>query len=152
MEDASGQSNAGDEVINKFNRKNLPPEFELKVVTVQDIIDAIRKNGFDHLRSTWVHEDFSERVDGGCVLGQGAVNIGAASHDDIIDDLLYHFFRSDVTRYDQYNENELITYLQKFTLASQLDKVPDQCLTFDKSITNSISQEDGQTYQKMQLS
>jgi hypothetical protein len=110
-------------VINKFNRKNLPPYFELKVVTVQEIIDAIRKNGFDHLRSSWVHESFDRTIDGGCVLGQGAINVGAASHDDVVDDLVYGFFRTR-EHYDQYNESELIGYLKKFTLASQLDKVP----------------------------
>jgi len=53
--------------------------------TYQQILDALVKNGFEHIRGSWFQysdgsqEDFSQEklVVGGCILGQGSLNLGA---------------------------------------------------------------------------
>lgn len=54
---------------------------ELKTVKVSEVIDAVKQNGFEHLRGEWIHS-VGGKITGGCVLGQGAVNLGILSHDD----------------------------------------------------------------------
>lgn len=46
-----------------------------KQFTVREIVEAIKHNGFDHLRGRWV-QTFGDKIAGGCVLAQGAFNLG----------------------------------------------------------------------------
>lgn len=51
-------------------------EVKVKQVTVKEIYEAIEMNGFDHLRGHWMDIDAEGKVQGGCVLAQGAINLG----------------------------------------------------------------------------
>lgn len=46
-----------------------------KQFKVSEIVAAIEENGFDHLRGKWVQMD-GNKIRGGCVLMQGALNLG----------------------------------------------------------------------------
>lgn len=62
-------------------------------VTVRQVFNALKKNGFEHLRGSWFMfkdedgEQFEDMHDatkrtvviGGCILGQGAINLGSDS-------------------------------------------------------------------------
>lgn len=50
--------------------------FTLKTITVDKVLEAIEKNGFKHLRESWLDFDANGNVIAGCVLGQAAVNLG----------------------------------------------------------------------------
>jgi len=51
---------------------------DIKEVTVKEVFEAIKKNGFDHIRSNWIITSDGKPV-GACVLGQGALNLGVAA-------------------------------------------------------------------------
>ena len=47
-----------------------------KKFLVSELVAAIEENGFEHLRGDWVH-GFDNKLTGGCVLGQGGLNLNA---------------------------------------------------------------------------
>lgn len=55
------------------------PEIVLVDATVEDVYNALKQNGFDHLRGTWLTDG------GGCVLGQAAMNLNVAASADVSD-------------------------------------------------------------------
>lgn len=48
-------------------------------VTVKQVFDALAENGFQHLRRTWFAEDVTGVITGGCVIQQGAMNLGVVA-------------------------------------------------------------------------
>lgn len=50
-------------------------------VTVEEIYEALKKNGFEHLRGVWYKGNGGDLIAGGCVLQQGAMNLGVATID-----------------------------------------------------------------------
>lgn len=56
---------------------------ELKTFKVSDAFDAIKENGFEHMRGDWYHRAYLDSsgkpsLTGGCVLMQGALNLSVA--------------------------------------------------------------------------
>lgn len=52
----------------------------MKEVSVRDIFLALKENGFYHLRQEWTAEDVDGVIVGGCLLQQGAMNLGVKAH------------------------------------------------------------------------
>lgn len=50
------------------------PKFENIEIDVEEIFNAIQKNGYEHARGVWFNDDKTAA----CVLGQGALNLGVA--------------------------------------------------------------------------
>lgn len=50
--------------------------------TVEDIYNALDKNGFTYLRGQWFEFNEKGQATGGCVLGQAALNLGAYGVND----------------------------------------------------------------------
>lgn len=57
-------------------------EITIKEFTVQQVIDAIEKDGLEHLRGKWFVYTFDNKLTGACVLGQGAANLGVITESD----------------------------------------------------------------------
>ena len=49
---------------------------EFKEYTVREVYEALKQDGFEHLRGEWTSTDMDGVINGGCVLGQTAVNLG----------------------------------------------------------------------------
>ena len=49
---------------------------EYKEVTVRQAFEALKENGFEHLRGRWSAEDIEGVITGGCALQQIALNLG----------------------------------------------------------------------------
>lgn len=47
-------------------------------ITGKDLLEAIKKNGFEHLRGQWFAGN-DGKVTGACIIGQAAINLGADS-------------------------------------------------------------------------
>jgi len=52
-----------------------------ETITVRQAYEALAKNGFRHLREAWTKEDIEGVITGGCLLQQGALNLGVRNHD-----------------------------------------------------------------------
>lgn len=88
----------------------IPTKFEIKVVTIREVYDALAKNGFKHLREHWFETQMLEEdafaPTAGCVLAQAAFNLGVAVNASNLQD--DHAFR-------EYHE---------YTLHEQLHAIP----------------------------
>jgi hypothetical protein len=62
-------------------------EQEYKTFTVREIFEAIKKNGFEHLREQWYSFNNDGKAIGGCVLGQAALNLNVPADSDTSGDL-----------------------------------------------------------------
>lgn len=49
---------------------------ETRTFTVREIFEAIKQNGFEHLREQWFSYNPENKAIGGCVLGQAGLNLG----------------------------------------------------------------------------
>lgn len=56
-----------------------PIAFDYREYTLKDIFDALKKNGFEHLREAWFSSEDGSK--GGCVLGQALLNLNSVSPD-----------------------------------------------------------------------
>lgn len=54
----------------------LDIEQETRTFTVREIFEAIKQNGFEHLREQWFSYNPENKAIGGCVLGQAGLNLG----------------------------------------------------------------------------
>lgn len=45
-------------------------------ITVRDVYNALKQNGFEHIRRDWTRADIEGVITGACVLGQAALNLG----------------------------------------------------------------------------
>jgi len=54
---------------------------EYKTFTVEEIFEALKKNGLTHLRGQWISAP-DQKVVGACVLGQAAYNLGVPANGD----------------------------------------------------------------------
>ena len=53
----------------------------IKEFTVQQVFEALKKNGFEHIREMWFDTDYGKPT-AACVLGQAALNLSAAPETD----------------------------------------------------------------------
>lgn len=60
----------------------------MKSVTVKEIYDAIKQNGYDHIRGQWLVYDWDRKSIAGCVLGQAAINLNLI---DISDKQIFNY-------------------------------------------------------------
>lgn len=58
---------------------------QMKDFKVSEIVDAIAENGVDHLREEWLAV-YDGKISGGCVLGQGAFNLGVLPYAGAVND------------------------------------------------------------------
>lgn len=87
------------------------PEVTVKTFTVQEVIDAIAQDGFDHLRGAWFQKSFDGKLTGGCVLAQGGINLKVvASRDDGIDEVPDEAFTA---RYPTKNNGAFPTLIEQ---------------------------------------
>jgi hypothetical protein len=108
----------------EYTRENLPSAFVIRKVTIAEVIEAIEKNGFELLRMQWVGTGPYGEVNGGCVLGQGAVNLKVVPTDDFVDRVIENWFEGDPSRGDEHDFDSLRYFLKDYTLDAQLDKIP----------------------------
>lgn len=54
------------------------PEPEMRKFKVSEIVEAIEKNGLDHLREEWYQTTYDGKLTGGCVLMQAAFNMSVS--------------------------------------------------------------------------
>lgn len=54
--------------------------------TVEEVYNALVKNGFEHLRGEWISY-LDGKLAGGCALGQTAINLGVFAYSPFEDDL-----------------------------------------------------------------
>lgn len=50
-----------------------------RTVKVSEILEAIEKNGYKHVRGQWFHSDMTNEgiiTKGACIMGQAAINLG----------------------------------------------------------------------------
>lgn len=60
-------------------------ETEVKIVTVKEVFESIKENGFEHLRGSWYDTGIDGKIKGGCVIMQGGLNLNIiASGEDVI--------------------------------------------------------------------
>lgn len=57
---------------------------EYKTFTVEEVFEALAKNGLEHIREEWISAD-NEKVVGGCVLGQAAYNLKTPAFEEQYD-------------------------------------------------------------------
>jgi len=88
---------------------------EVKEFTVRQVFEALAQNGFYHLRDTWTADDMHGVIDGGCVLHQGAMNLGVLSSKDT-NEYSEEFIDSDIEEYEAEAK-----YL-KYNIQDQLNK------------------------------
>jgi len=50
-----------------------------KEVLISDVFEALAKDGFVHIRGSWTEADVQGMITGGCVLQQGALNLGVTT-------------------------------------------------------------------------
>jgi hypothetical protein len=56
----------------------------LKEIDVEEVFEAIKKNGFEYVREAWFSYEPDGTVKGGCVLGQAALNLSVpASNEEV---------------------------------------------------------------------
>lgn len=63
-------------------------EYETREFIVQEVIDAIKVDGLEHLRGQWI-DAYAGKLYGGCVLGQGAINLGVLPDINVLPAGLY---------------------------------------------------------------
>jgi len=83
-------------------------EYEMKEVTVSDILDAIERNGLPKAKGEYFHRDTSEKIVGACALGQAAFNLDISPSD--LDSKLTYIKEDDVDEY-RYNLSSYIVDL-----------------------------------------
>jgi hypothetical protein len=108
----------------EYTLENLPSQFIIRKVTIAEVIEAIDKNGFELLRMQWIGTGSYGEVNGGCVLGQGAVNLKVVPTDDFVDRVIENWFEGDESRADEHNFDDLRYFLKDYTLDAQLDTIP----------------------------
>jgi hypothetical protein len=65
---------------NSYNEIHIDQEY--KEFTVREIFEALKKNGFDHLRGEWVSTNSRGKAVGACAIGQAALNLGVQASPD----------------------------------------------------------------------
>lgn len=96
----------------------------VKTVTVQDVIDAAKKNGLAwERRGSYFHEEYignyTYRITAACVLGQAAYNLGVEP--DYLDQELGHIAGSSSTRkITIFNDKEATSYEEAVALLEQV--------------------------------
>ncbi len=50
--------------------------------TVEEVYNALKKDGFEHLRGQWTSTDMDGAIVGACVLGQTAINLGVHANSE----------------------------------------------------------------------
>lgn len=53
----------------------IKKEFKVVKFDIEDVYEAIKKNGLNHLRQSWIMVDKNSKPIGACVLGQAAINL-----------------------------------------------------------------------------
>jgi hypothetical protein len=59
---------------------------ELIKKTVKEVYEAIKLNGLDQIRETWVHTDDDGNIVAGCIIMQGAFNLKVVPSDEVEDE------------------------------------------------------------------
>jgi len=84
--------------------------------TYKEMLDAIVKNGFNHIRDQWIETEdtwnddeatYTHLVVGACVLGQGSINIGSntSSFQDALDNINVPYNKIPKALRDDYDED-----------------------------------------------
>lgn len=80
-------------------------------LTVEEVFNALKKNGFRHLREEWL-DSKNGKYTAGCILGQAALNLQIVPAADWIE----------IDDSDQQFSDDLSTKLYAYTLEGQLDR------------------------------
>jgi len=100
-------------------------EASLTKLTVREVYEALKENGFTHLRGEWLLQDYSSKakgkIVGACILGQAALNLNLLPEWDIETEakevpVLTHIYRT------SNNSDVLIERLNEYTLSHQLNR------------------------------
>ena len=81
---------------------------ETRIFTVKEVFEALKKNGFEHLRENWFAWDTEGKLISACALGQAAINLSTV--------VSWH------DHYDRFERNNFTSSDFKHTLVSQLNK------------------------------
>ena len=77
-------------------------EQEYKTFTVEEVFQALEKNGLEHIREEWISAA-NDKVVGGCVLGQAAYNLKTPAFDEQYDLQDEEMIGTDGNLYDELN-------------------------------------------------
>lgn len=105
-------------------------KIETKEFTVREVFDALKQNGFEHIRSMW-QDTHNGSLTGGCILGQGAANLGVLpGNDEDLSLITEDYFTNQLgLEYPEYNDDEeyysreeVIDSAAAFSLEKQLNR------------------------------
>jgi hypothetical protein len=65
----------------------------IKEFTVKQVFEALKQNGFAHLRATWQDTDRNGRIVAGCVLAQTGFNLGVAYNSELLVEEMREYIR-----------------------------------------------------------
>ena len=109
-----------------LTKLEIKSHFEVRTYTVKEVFEAIKKNGFEHLRDEWTSYGYNGKPVGACVLGQGALNLNVppSNDNDVHDSPFIEDLLSNATDYDEQEKianvyDELET---KYNVVTQLDR------------------------------
>lgn len=141
---------------------------QTKTVTVREVFEAIKENGFEHLRREWLQTSSDGKVIAGCVLGQAGVNLGVLPSVDLVDrdypqenfpQIEVHFpvepdYEAADEAWNKYNLEErehfkalsrLQEFIQEHSLEEQLNNIGESALGQDVIYLNDAMERNPKT-------